>query len=95
MDELTYTIEIDEAALNDLGKLGQNVVAKLFEKIESLAQNPRPSGTKKLKGYTELYRVRWTDYRIVYSINDNKLTVLVVAAGKRDSIYNLLKRRLG
>ncbi len=54
--------------------------------IYSLAANPRPHGCKKLKG-RDGYRIRVGDYRIIYNIFDNILTVDVVALGHRKDIY--------
>lgn len=55
--------------------------------MELLAQEPRPSGAKKLVGGEGEWRVRTGDYRIVYVINDDVLLVLVVAVDHRREIY--------
>ncbi|MHC4552478.1 MAG: type II toxin-antitoxin system RelE family toxin [Planctomycetota bacterium] len=49
--------------------------------------NPRPHGCKRLKGKQALYRVRTGDYRIIYTLNDNQLLVLVVKIGNRRDVY--------
>ena len=54
--------------------------------IYSLAENPRPFGYLKLKGGSG-YRIRVSDYRIIYDINDNVLTVEVLELGNWKDIY--------
>ncbi len=55
-------------------------------KIQSLADDPRPSGCKKLSGNT-LYRIRQGNFRIVYEVLDKKLVVTVIKVGDRKEIY--------
>src|SRR5215470_14398575 len=50
--------------------------ARLRAAIDRLAQNARPSDCVKLAGEPDLYRIRVGDYRIIYQVNDRKLTVL-------------------
>ncbi len=54
--------------------------------MQDLANNPRPQGYKKLKG-RQGFRVRIGDYRIIYNINDNILTVFILAIGNRRDVY--------
>ena len=51
-----------------------------------LADNPRPPGSIKLKG-EDSYRIRVGDYRIIYTIQDDRLIVLVIEVGHRRDIY--------
>ncbi|MFW5635860.1 MAG: type II toxin-antitoxin system RelE family toxin, partial [Thermodesulfobacteriota bacterium] len=55
-------------------------------RIESLGEDPRPTGSEKLTGQ-ELYRVRTGSYRILYSMQDNKLTIWVIKVGHRKEVY--------
>jgi len=54
--------------------------------IESLADDPRPPGAKKLSGQ-ERYRLRQGNYRILYEIEDDRLIVCVVRVGDRRDVY--------
>jgi mRNA interferase RelE/StbE len=76
-------------------KLAEDARRRLARKIEALAEDPRPSDCKKLEGEDDLYRVRTGDYRIVYSIREERLVilVLVVGIGHRSDIYKALRRR--
>jgi mRNA interferase RelE/StbE len=52
-----------------------------------LEQNPRPPGCKQLAGDSGFYRIRVGDYRVIYSIEDDVLLVLVLKVGPRRDIY--------
>jgi mRNA interferase RelE/StbE len=67
--------------------LDKTTQARLGRRIESLADNPRPQGVKKLAGEDDFYRVRMGDYRIVYQIRDKSLLVLIVRLGHRSEVY--------
>ena len=57
----------------------------------SLSQDPRPDGCKKLKGKNSTYfRVRVGNYRIIYTVDDGVLLIVVVAVGHRKEIYKKL-----
>ncbi len=59
-----------------------------MEKIDTLADDPMPSGSIKLQGQNPvLYRIRSGDYRVVYSIKKDVLIVLVVEIGHRREVY--------
>jgi len=58
----------------------------LIVTIKSLAQNPRPSGYRKLKE-RDAYRIRKGNYRIIYEIIDSMLIVDIIAIGHRKNIY--------
>lgn len=88
-----YTVEYDEAALRDLKKLSKQDSQKILTVIKGLAQNPRPTGVELLTKFQGLYRVRAGNYRIVYSIQDDKLIVVVAAVADRKAIYEVLERR--
>ena len=60
----------------------------MSRKIDSLSLDPRPPGVKKLSAEEGVYRVRDGDFRIIYSIEDRKLLILVLSVGNRRDIYN-------
>ena len=67
----------------------KTLVREIVDCIDSLMENPRPEGVKKLKGSKKqvYYRVRFKEYRIIYEILDGELIVLVVRVGHRREIY--------
>ncbi len=86
-DRKHYTLELSSAAQKALERLPKNVVIRLDKAINSLALDQRPRGYKKLAGTDNDYRIRVGDYRIIYSIEDDRLVVLVVDVGHRKNIY--------
>ncbi|OQY55339.1 MAG: type II toxin-antitoxin system RelE/ParE family toxin [Candidatus Parabeggiatoa sp. nov. 2] len=85
---MAYSIGFEPIALRQLNKLDRNIQARLRPKILALAENPRPHGVKKLRGYENTYRIRVGDYRIVYEIHDNVLWILIVEVGHRSDVYD-------
>ncbi|MGB0062650.1 type II toxin-antitoxin system RelE family toxin [Candidatus Binatus sp.] len=84
---MPYAIEFAPGAKRELGKLPREVQLKLNKRIDSLSLDPRPRGSKKLKGGDELWRVRVGDYRVVYEVRDKVLVVLVVRVAHRREVY--------
>jgi mRNA interferase RelE/StbE len=83
-----YSITIAPSALKTLGTLENTLRTRIQKRIEELADTPRDRQSKKLKGEDNLYRNRVGVYRIVYTIQDDKLIVLVLAIGHRREIYD-------
>jgi len=84
---MKYSIEFTERAIRDLESLPAMERRKVGKRIEALGANPHPSGVKKLQGAEDLYRIRSGDYRVIYSIADKKLLILVIRVGHRKDIY--------
>ena len=55
--------------------------------IRSLAEDPRPPGCEKLVGVDDRYRIRVGRYRVIYSVGDGELVVVVVRVGHRKDVY--------
>ncbi len=89
---LLYRVELTPAAARQFRKLTPEVRKRVRAKIDALAVNPRPPGVEKLEGDEELYRVRTGDYRIIYTIDDGVLLVVVVKIGHRSDVYKALRR---
>ena len=82
-----YTITISKTAQKQLDKIPDRIAHPIFELIQTLADNPRPHGYKKLKGRPG-YRIRKGDYRIVYEVFDNVLLIDIISVGNRKDIYD-------
>ncbi len=81
-----YRVVVRKSVSKDLKGIPKKDVRRVLATIESLAENPRPPGTKKLSGQ-ERYRLRQGNYRILYSIEDDRLLVCVVRVGDRRDVY--------
>ena len=86
---MNYKIEYDIDLIKVLARVPKHDAKFIKEKIEKLAENPRPYGSIKLSG-KELYRIRHGSYRIIYKIFDHKLIVIIINIGNRNEIYKSL-----
>jgi mRNA interferase RelE/StbE len=84
---VTHRIEWRPAALKELESLPRDVVRRVYARVVLLAEDPRPNGSEKLAGGTNEYRVRVGDYRVIYSVDDGVLLVLVLRIGHRCEVY--------
>ena len=83
-----YSLTIKSSASKELqGVSDKPTLSRLVEKIKSLATQPRPSGSEKLAGRANLYRVRQGNYRVIYSDDDQSRVVDVVKVGHRRDVY--------
>jgi len=82
-----YRILIKRSAKREIeGIANRRDRRRVVDRILRLADDPRPPGCQKLSG-NDRYRVRQGSYRIIYSIEDGRLIVLVVKVGDRKDIY--------
>ena len=85
-----YELRIKKSAAKELEAVSRKADRqRLVQQIQSLADNPRPPGCKKLSGLNK-YRIRQGNYRIVYSVEDDKLVVYVVKIADRKDVYKAL-----
>ena len=82
-----YRIELRPAAVRALRKLDPSVRHRLQGAIALLAQDPRPPAARALQGRPGL-RIRVGDYRIIYTVTDDVLLVVVVTIGHRREVYD-------
>ncbi|MGC1449833.1 MAG: type II toxin-antitoxin system RelE/ParE family toxin [Candidatus Sulfotelmatobacter sp.] len=84
---MSYSIRISPSADREIRKLDRPIQKRILRKLEDLEHEPRPNGVEKLSGGNEVrYRVRVGDYCIVYRIDDDVLTVLVLKVGNRKNL---------
>lgn len=83
---MNYTVFVERYAQKQIINLDRKIIPAIKNAIAGLAENPRPQGYKKLKG-EEAYRIRVRDYRIIYEIDDKKITVIVITVGHRKEVY--------
>ncbi|MGH8862480.1 MAG: type II toxin-antitoxin system RelE family toxin [Jatrophihabitantaceae bacterium] len=80
-------MELRPAAVRALRKLDPRIRRRVQGAIALLAQDPRPPGARGLQGRPGL-RVRVGDYRIIYTVDDDVLLVVVVRSGHRRDVYD-------
>ena len=84
----SYSLLIKPSAGKELEAVGSKADRqKIVAKIQALASDPRPRGSEKLAGYSDRYRIRQGNYRVVYLIADPSSTVTIFKIGHRREVY--------
>ena len=84
----SYSLLIKPSAGKELEAVGSKVDRqKIIAKIQALAADPRPRGSEKLAGYSDRYRFRQGNYRVVYLIDDSASAVTIYKIGHRREVY--------
>ncbi len=87
---MTWSVEFDDAAAKELRKLNrqaQQEILRYFRDRVATDEDPRRFGKPLSRDLAGLWRYRVRDYRMICSIEDDKLTVLVLRVGHRKDIY--------
>jgi mRNA interferase RelE/StbE len=85
-----YSVYVLRAARRELEELPEPLSELIVARIRSLAQEPRPHGIVKLRGPSQLWRIRIRDYRIIYNIFDETKTVEITQISHRREAYRNL-----
>jgi mRNA interferase RelE/StbE len=78
-----YDLEIKKSAQKELDALDDALFDRVDRKILSLAENPRPTGCKKLRGFRDQWRLRVGEWRVVYLIDDAIKRVIITRVQHR------------
>ncbi len=82
-----YAITYKQSASEELLQLPANVAYKVLAAINNLSENPRPYNCIKLKGSINEYRIRIANYRVLYTIKDAVLLIIVIKIAHRKDVY--------
>jgi mRNA interferase RelE/StbE len=82
----SYKIVFKRSVAKDIRRIPDKDVQRILKRIEALIEEPRPPGAEKLTG-DEIYRVRQGNYRILYTIEDELITVTIVKVAHRRDVY--------
>lgn len=82
-----FRIELSATAERQLRKLDTQGRRRVVERIRDLGRDPHPVGCRKLRGYDDVWRVRVGVFRIIYSVEDDRLLVIVLQVGHRRAVY--------
>ena len=83
-----YRIEFLKTAEKELAKLPKDIQQRVRDRINLLMINPYPPNVKKLKNGNGRLRTRVGNYRIIYTIENDSLVIVVIKIGHRSGIYN-------
>jgi len=82
----SYRLLIKPSAVKELEAVPAKDRRRLVARLRRLSADPRPPGCEKLSGH-DLFRIRQGDYRVLYSIEDQALVILVIKVGHRGAVY--------
>jgi len=82
-----YTVELRPVVRKQLDRITAKDRARILRRLAALADDPRPAGVTALTGADDLWRVRVGDYRIIYTIDGDRLVVTVVRVAHRREAY--------
>ena len=82
-----YEVYLERSAENDLKRLPTSTFDRIVHQIKTLAENPRPSGCRKITGSKNDWRIRIGDYRVLYEVNDRAKAVRVTRVRHRREAY--------
>ena len=83
---MMYQVVVAPAVNKVIAGLPQDVRKRIALRLVALQSNPRPPGCIKLTG-EDAYRIRVGDYRVIYTVDDGRLIVVVIDSGHRREIY--------
>jgi mRNA interferase RelE/StbE len=83
----SYRLEITGSAEKQLARLPHADRVRVARKIVELASVPRPPGCRQLRGQQDVYRIRVGVYRVIYSIEERRIVVVVLKIGHRKDVY--------
>jgi mRNA interferase RelE/StbE len=82
-----YEVYLERAAENDLKRLPTTTFHRIISQIRALAENPRPSGCRKLAGLKNDWRIRIGDHRVLYEIDEKVKAVRIMRVRHRREVY--------
>jgi mRNA interferase RelE/StbE len=83
----SFDIEVSRTAEKQIKKLGREDQIRVLRTIRDLADEPRPRGCRKLRGYDDIYRIRVGTYRVIYSLDGDRIVIVILKVGHRREVY--------
>ena len=84
---MPYELHIEHNAEKDLNKIEKTLFIQIISRIKTLADTPRPHGSKKITGSRNDWRLRVGDYRILYEIDNKTKTIKIMRVKHRREVY--------
>jgi mRNA interferase RelE/StbE len=82
-----YRVEISSTAEKQLRKLTPPDLGRVVRALVGLGDDPHLPGSRKLSGYTDVFRIRVGVYRVLYSVEGRRLIVIILKIGHRRDVY--------
>lgn len=85
---MSYSVELAEAARNDIKKLTAKAQERILKKIRWLSENFESLTPQSLSAdFSGLFKLRFGDYRVIYSFDDKTIIIAIRRVGYRRDIY--------
>jgi mRNA interferase RelE/StbE len=82
-----YKVEISRTAEKQLRRLGADDRRRVAHALVGLGDDPHPPGSRKLSGYTDVFRIRVGMFRVLYSVDGHTVIVIILKIGHRKDVY--------
>lgn len=85
-NQMKFQVILPKSVQKELDRLPDEITNRILTRLSALETNPRPADVKKLKG-RDAWRIRVSDYRVIYEIHDRVLQIIVITVGHRREVY--------
>ena len=82
-----HNILLEKRAERDLKKLQAETFHRVIQQIKKLAENPRPTGARKISGSKDDWRIRIGEYRVIYEVDERTKSVKIMRVRHRRDAY--------
>ena len=86
-----FRIEVSTTAEKQIRKLPREAQIRVLQAIRPLARQPTPPGSRKVRGYDDVFRIRVGMYRVLYRVEGRRLLIIIVKIGNRRDVYRSLR----
>ena len=87
----SYRIEVSATAERQIRKLGREDQIRVLRAIQQLVTEATPPGSRKVRGYDDVFRIRVGLYRVLYRIEGRRLLIIILKIGHRQDVYRSLR----
>lgn len=83
----TYRIDWKTSALRELKRIDKATIPRIVAAVEALADDPFPLGVRKLHGTEHTYRLRISDYRVLYEVHQSSVRIQIIRVRHHKDVY--------
>jgi mRNA interferase RelE/StbE len=83
---MSYRLILPKSVQKEMDRLPDDIASRILARLAGLESNPRPADVKKLKG-RDAWRIRVSDFRVIYEIHDRARQIIVITVGNRREVY--------
>jgi len=83
---MNYQVILPKSVQKEMDRLPDDIASRILARLAGLESNPRPADVKKLKG-RNAWRIRVSDFRVIYEIHDRAQQIVVITVGNRREVY--------